>query len=113
MSRRLFVRAALVGLLASALTAATAIGSTGIGRGTKGRAFTLSGHVSGILPGEQRQLVIPARNRGRKPLLIRSVVTRVHDPSAACSGDNLRVLKFRGRLRLGARKSRRIVVTVS
>jgi hypothetical protein len=113
MSRRLVVRAALVGLLAIALTAATAIGSTGIGRGTKGRGFTLSGHVSGILPGEQRQLAITARNRGRTPLLVRSVVTHVHDPSTACSGANLQVSKFRGRLRLGARESRRIVVSVS
>ena len=79
----------------------------------KGRGFTLSGHVSGILPGEQRQLVITARNRGRTPLLVRSVVTHVHDPSTACSGENLQVSKFRGRLRLGARESRRIAVSVS
>jgi hypothetical protein len=113
MTRRLVVRAALVGLLAIALTAATAIGSTGISRGTKGGGFTLSGHVSGFLPGERRLLVITARNRGRTPLLVRSVVTHVHDPSAACSGGNLQVSKFRGRLRLDGRGSRRIVVTVS
>ena len=51
--------------------------------------------------------------RGRTPLLVRSVVTHVHDPSTACSGENLQVSKFRGRLRLGARESRRIAVSVS
>jgi hypothetical protein len=101
-----------VGLLAVALTAATAIGSTGVGRGKKGRGFALSGHVSGLLPGERRQLVITARNRGRTPLLVRSVVTQVHDASAACSGRNLQVSRFRGRLRLKGRGSRRIVVSV-
>lgn len=112
MSRRRVVRAALVALLAIALTAATAIGSTGIGRGKKGRGFALSGHVSGLLPGQHRRLVITARNRGRSPLLVRSVTTRVQDASKACKGRNLHVSRFRGRLRLKSRGSRRIVVSV-
>jgi hypothetical protein len=112
MSRRRVVRAALVGLLAVALTAATAIGSTGIGRGKKARGFALSGHVSGLLPGQHRRLVITARNRGRTPLLVRSVTTRVHDASEACKGRNLHVTRFRGRLHLEAWRSRRIVVRV-
>ena len=106
------VRAGIVALAVVALTAATAIGSTGVGRGKRGRAFTLAGHVSGLLPGVHRRLVITARNRGRTPLQIRSVVTTVHDPSSACRGRNLHVSKFRGRLPLGRGRTRRIGVNV-
>ena len=102
MSRRLIVRAALVVLLAIGLTAATAIGSTGIRRVKKRSGFSLAGHVDGLLPGEHRLLVITASNRGRTPLLVRSVVTKVRAPSPKCTGGNLHVARFRGRLRLKA-----------
>lgn len=106
------MRAALVVLLAIGLTAATAIGSTGIRRVKKRSGFSLAGHVDGLLPGEHRLLVITTRNRGRTPLLVRSIVTKVHDASPKCTGGNLHVARFRGRLRLKSRGSRRIVVSV-
>jgi hypothetical protein len=113
MSRRRLVRAGLVGLLAIVLTAATAIGSTGVGRAKRGQAFSLSGHVAGLLPGERKLLVITVRNRGRRALRVRVVTTRVLDASGACKARNLRVASFHGALRVAAHRSREIAVPAS
>ena len=113
MSRRRLVRAGLVGLLAVALSAATAIGSTGVGRAKRGKAFSLSGHVTGLLPGQRKRLVITVYNRGRRALRVRVVTTRVLDASAACKAGNLRVASFRGALRVRAHRARTIAVNAS
>jgi hypothetical protein len=97
---------------ASALTVAAALGAVGSGRGRVTGGFTLAGHVSGLYPGARRRLLIVVRNRERRPLRVGSVTTRVRDASAACSGRNLHVSRFRGRLRLAGRGSRRIAVRV-
>jgi hypothetical protein len=113
MSRRQLVRAGLVGLLAIALTAATAIGSTGVGRAKRGKAFSLSGHVTGLLPGQRKLLVITVRNQGRRALRVRVVTTRVLDAGTACRARNLRVAAFHGSLRVAAHRSRTIAVRAS
>jgi hypothetical protein len=113
MSRRQLVRAGLVGLLALALTAATAIGSTGVGRAKGGKGFSLSGHVTGLFPGQRKRLVIVVRNRGSRALRIRVVTTRVRDASAACRASNLRVASFHGSLRVAGHRSGTIAVRAS
>jgi hypothetical protein len=113
MSRRRLVRAALVGLLAVALTAATAIGSTGIGRAKNRSGFSLSGHVTGLLPGQQKRLVIVVHNFGGRAIRVRVITTHVRDASSVCKARNLKVESFHGDLRVRAHRSRRAVVTAS
>jgi hypothetical protein len=107
--RRLGIAAITV---VTVLMAGVAVGAVDSGHSKPGRLFALTGHVSGLYPGVRRQLVIVVHNRGRRPLRIRSVTTRVRNASAECRGRNLRVSRFRGRLRLKARASRRIAVSV-
>jgi hypothetical protein len=99
---------------AAALTAVAAIGAVGAGpaRATKG-GFTLSGHIRGLLPGIPRHLVITAHNRGRRPLLVRSITVRVRAAGPHCGAKNLHVSRFQGRMRLRGHASRRIAVRVS
>jgi hypothetical protein len=99
---------------AAALTAMAAIGATGAGpaRATKG-GFTLAGHIRGLLPGVRRRLVITVHNRGRHPLMVRSISVRiVRAPSPGCAAKNLHVSRFRGRLRLRGHATRRIAVRI-
>ena len=113
MSRRKLVRAGLVALVAIALTTASAIGSTGLGRAKKGTGFSLSGHVTNLLPGQRKHLVIVVRNRGSRALLVRVVTTQVRDASRACKARNLRVAAFHGALRVAGHRSPKIAVRVS
>jgi hypothetical protein len=98
--------------LVAVLAAGAAVGAVGSGQHARVRPFTLSGHVSGLYPGARRRLTIVIRNHSRRPLRIRSVTARVRDAGPACRGRNLRISRFRGRLRLRARRARRIAVTV-
>jgi hypothetical protein len=93
---------------ASALAAAP--GSPDSGQVRAGRAFTLTGSVGGLYPGASRRLVIVVRNRDRTSLRVRSITTRVRDAKPGCRAGNLRVSAFRGRLRVGAGRSRRVAV---
>jgi hypothetical protein len=113
MSRRRLARAGLVAVVAIALTAATAIGSTGAGRATRGKGFSLSGHVTGLYPGQRKRLVIVVRNRGSRVLRVREVTTHVRDASAACKARNLRIASFHGSLRVAPHGWRRITVRAS
>lgn len=103
---------AAVAALAVALTGAAANGSLGAGHGRTTGGFTLRGHVGGLYPGARLRLVIVVRNRGRRPLLVRSITTRVRDARSGCGATNLYVAAFRGRLRVAAGRSRRVAVSV-
>ena len=109
MTRRRLVRAGLLGVLAIVLTAATAIGSTS-GPAKGGRGFALSGHVTNLLPGQRKRLVIVVGNRQCRALRVREITTHVRDASAACTGRNLRIASFHGSLRIRAHDTRRITV---
>jgi hypothetical protein len=113
-ARRLRATAIVVAAAAAALTAMAAIGAVGAGpvRATKG-GFTLAGNIRGLLPGVHRRLVITVHNRGRRPLLVRSISVRiVRAASPGCAAKNLYVSRFRGRLRLRGHATRRIAVRV-
>jgi len=110
--RVLGIAALTVAMVLAPLVAAGVVRALASGHGRPSRGFTLAGHVKGLYPGARRRLVIVVRNRGRRPLRVRSVTTRVRDASAGCSGRNLRVSRFRGRVRVRARRSRRIAVSV-
>jgi len=111
MSRRRLTRAGLFGLLAVALTAATAIGSTGVGRAKGGKGFSLSGHVTGLFPGQRKRFVIVIHNRGRQAIRVRVITTRVRDASSACKARNLRIASFHGNLLVRPHRHRRVVVS--
>ncbi len=103
---------AIAAAVVAALIVAAAVSALDSRQRRVAGGFTLAGHVSGLYPGARRRLVIVVRNRGRRALRVRSVTTRVRDASAACSGRNLHVSRFHGRLRLAGRASRRIAVRV-
>jgi hypothetical protein len=70
------------------------------------RGFVVSGHVTRLYPGRRARMKVHVRNR--KPFAIR--VTRisvtVRSRTHGCSGRNVRVRPFRGRLRVKARGRR-------
>jgi hypothetical protein len=97
---------------ATALTGAAATGSLGSGRAPVGSGFTLRGHVGGLYPGASKRLVVAVHNRSRRPLRIRSITTRVRAARRGCGARNVRVSSFRGRVRVGAGRTRRVAVRV-
>ena len=74
--------------------------------------LALSGHVAGLLPGQQGRLTIHVTNRLRRVVHLRSVKTTVRAAARGCAGKNLVVAPYRGRLRLGAGRSARVTVRV-
>ena len=92
---------------------AAALGALGARHRHGATGFKLSGHVTGLYPGQRKRLVIVVRNRGSQALRIRAVTTRVRNASRACKARNLRVAAFHGALRVAGRRSRRIVVRAS
>jgi hypothetical protein len=92
---------------------AAAFGALGANHRRDAAGFRLSGHVTGLYPGQRKRLVIVVRNRGTRPIRVRVVTTRVRDASRACKARNLRVAAFHGPLRVAGHRSRRIVVRAS
>jgi hypothetical protein len=70
--------------------------------------FGLSGSVDGLYPGARRAMKVTIRNPFRRRLELVSVRASVGRARRACSGANLEVRPFRGRLRI-ARRQRRVV----
>jgi hypothetical protein len=92
---------------------AAAVGALGASHGRSAAGFKLSGHVTGLYPGQRKRLVIVVRNRGSRPLRVSTVTTRVRDASGACKARNLRVAAFRGALLVAGHRSRSVVVRAS
>jgi hypothetical protein len=104
---------ALVVAAVLVLTAAGALGSLGHGKRKHSKsAFTMRGHVSGLYPGARKRLSIVVRNRSRRALRVRSISTRVRPARRGCGARNVRVARFRGRLRVGPHRSRRVSVAI-
>jgi hypothetical protein len=92
---------------------AAALGAFGANHRRDAAGFKLSGHVTGLYPGQRKRLVIVVRNRGTRAIRVRVVTTRVRDASRACKAKNLRVAAFHGTLRVAGHRSRRIAVRAS
>jgi len=97
---------------ATAITGAAAQGSSASNHRTISSTFTLRGHVGGLYPGARTRLLLAVHNPGRRPLRVRSITTRVRDAKPGCSGVNLQVDPYRGRLRVGAGRWRNVSVSV-
>ena len=89
---------------------AAAFGALGANHRRNAAGFKLSGHVTGLYPGQRKRLVIFVRNRGSRALRVRVVTTRVRDASRACKARNLRITAFHGSLRVAGHGWRRIYV---
>ena len=92
---------------------AAAVGALGASHRGSAAGFKLSGHVTGLYPGQRKRLVIVVRNRGSRPLRVRAVTTRVRDAGGACKARNLRVTAFHGALRVAGHGWRSLVVRAS
>jgi hypothetical protein len=70
------------------------------------RGFTVTGSVSGLFPGGKAWLRATVRNPYRRPLRLVSLTVDVRSGLRACSGSNLDVRPFRGRLVVPSRRTR-------
>lgn len=109
--RRLLPFALVLALLAT-LSAAAAIGAAGKRRHSSRPGLALSGHVAGLLPGQRERMTIHVKNRLRRVIHLRSIETTVRAAAPGCSGGNLVVAAYRGRLRVQPGGWSRVVVSV-
>ena len=93
----------LVGLLA-------AVPASGGGQGAS--RFRLSGSVDGLYPGAKRFMSVKIRNPYRRPIRVVSVSAQVGRGKRFCSGANLHVRPFRGRLVIPRRQTRSVPLRV-
>jgi hypothetical protein len=95
------------------LSGASALGSLGPGnRAAAHQGFSIRGQVGGLYPGARKPLSLVVHNRSAKVIHVRSITTRVRDARAGCSGKNVRVGRYRGRLRVGPHGWRRVSVQI-
>ena len=109
--RRLLPFAVVLALLAT-LSAAAAIGASGKRHHSSQPGLALSGHVAGLLPGQRARMTIHVKNRLHRTIHLRSVKTTVRAAARGCSGTNLVVAAYRGRLRIRPRGWSRVIVSV-
>jgi hypothetical protein len=68
-------------------------------------AFTIKGHVVGLYPGRTATLKLTIRNKNGFPIRVKSVRVKVGN-APGCPRSNLVVKRFRGSLRVRAKKTR-------
>jgi hypothetical protein len=102
---------ALVLALVATLTAA-AIGASGKRRHISRPGLALSGHIAGLQPGQRARMIIHVKNRLHRTIHLRSVKTTVRAAARGCSGANLVVAAYHGRLRIRAGGWSRVFVSV-
>lgn len=88
----------LVGLLA-------AVPASGGGQRSPVR-FRLSGTVAGLYPGARRFMNVKIKNPYRRSMRVVSVTAQVRRGARFCTGSNLDVRPFRGRLVIPRRRAR-------
>jgi hypothetical protein len=104
---------ALVVALVATLTAGAATRASGNRRHAFRPGLVLRGHVAALLPGQRARMTIQVKNRLRRAVHLRSIRTTVRAPGRGCAAGNLVVRPYRGKVRIGARRSRSVVVAVS
>jgi hypothetical protein len=87
----------LVGLLAAVPAS---------GGGQRSSQFRLSGSVSGLYPGAKRFMTVKIHNPYQRPIRVVSVSAQAGRGKRFCSGANLHVRSFRGRLVIPRRRTR-------
>jgi len=103
-----------VGRTTSAVAAASIIGALVAGSALAGssgpdpapRGFVVTGSVSGLSPGGRAWLRATVRNPYRRLLRVHSVTVAVRGARPGCSGSNVDVRPFTGRLLVPPRRAR-------
>jgi hypothetical protein len=75
--------------------------------------FRLSGSIEGLYPGARRAMKVTVRNPFVRTMELVSVRAGVERAGRACSGQNVVVRPFRGRLRIPARRRRVVRLLVA
>jgi hypothetical protein len=123
------VRRALVYLAAAVALATVALAygqirATGTGSGAGPVAWNvaqhshhprldLGGHVRHLFPGAHKRMRVTISSRFRRPLRVRSVWAVVRGGGSGCPASNVRVNRWRGRLRIGAHRTRHLQLPVA
>jgi hypothetical protein len=94
----------LVGLLA-------AVPASG-GRQPALVGFHLSGSVGGLYPGARKYMAVKIRNPYKRALRVVSIDVDVRRARRLCTGSNLDIRPFRGRLTIRARRTRTLKLLV-
>ena len=94
------------------LSGASALGSLGGQRPVTREGFTIRGHAGGLYPGARKPLSLVVHNRSATAIHVRSITTRVRDARPGCTGKNVRVGRYLGRLRVGPHGWRRVSVQI-
>jgi hypothetical protein len=94
------------------LSGASALGSLGGQRPVTREGFTIRGHAGGLYPGARKRLSLVVHNRSATAIHVRSIATRVRDARPGCTGKNVRVGRYLGRLRVGPHGWRRVSVQI-
>lgn len=77
------------------------------------RAFSISGHASGLFPGHSEPLILHVTNTDPFPLVVTTLTTIVSRASASCGPSNLAAGAFRGRLSVKAHGTATKVITIT
>jgi hypothetical protein len=123
MRRRVIDKAGAIGLpllgvaVLAALAIATAQAKDGnprqaVSTSSKGGAFAIRGNVTGLYPGRKKHFPVTVSNRNRFAIRVTSIRVRVGN-AAGCSRSNLVVGNFRGSLRVGAQRTRRVWLPIT
>jgi hypothetical protein len=77
------------------------------------RRLDLGGHVRHLFPGAHRRVRVTISSGLRHPLRVRSVWAAVRGGGPRCPAGNVRVDRWRGRLRIGAHRTRHLPLSVT
>jgi hypothetical protein len=81
-------------------------------KSSKGGSFAIKGHVGGLYPGRRKHFALTVSNRNGFPIRVTSIRVRVVN-AAGCARSNLVVGSFRGSLRVGAKRKRRVWLPIT
>jgi len=79
---------------------------------SKGGSFTIKGDARGLYPGRRARLAVTVSNRNDFAIRVTSIRVRVGN-ATGCARTNLAVGNFRGTLRVGAKRKRRVWLPIA
>lgn len=105
--------AALLAALLIAVAQARGDGSSqAVLTSSKGGSFAIKGNVGGLYPGRRKHFALTVFNRNGFPIRVTSIRVRVGN-AAGCARSNLVVGSYRGSLRVGAKRKRRVWLPIT
>ena len=83
------------------------------GRSADVRPFRISGSVDNLYPGASEQLRLRLRNRQPFKIIVRRIRVRVSGTPSGCSATYLTVPRFKGRIRIRAKRKKHFSLPVA